>query len=212
MGHIQFDEEKDLVQRRRLWECLVEGFFNNLLSGTLLLEIGSGWGEFLKAVQGLQKYAIDIEPSFARFVRDSALFSVQSATNLAFCSNTFDVVFASHILEHMRTREDIVACLREAYRVLAPGGKVIILGPNFKFCYRGYYDFFDHYIALTEQSVSEAILGVGFKVDLVVSQFLPFSTKSRLPQWPILIHMYLKFPLAWRFLGQQFLVVGHKPQ
>jgi SAM-dependent methyltransferase len=46
---------------------------------------------------------------------------------LPYASNTFDAVILSEILEHI---DDDVAGLREAYRVLKPGGVVAITVPN----------------------------------------------------------------------------------
>jgi hypothetical protein len=44
----------------------------------------------------------------------------------------------------------------------------------------------------------------------VIPRFLPYTTKSRLPQAPWLVSLYLRFPLVWRILGKQTLVVASK--
>jgi hypothetical protein len=44
----------------------------------------------------------------------------------------------------------------------------------------------------------------------VVTRFLPYTTKSPLPQAPWLVRLYLKVPLAWWFLGKQSLVIAEK--
>jgi hypothetical protein len=46
----------------------------------------------------------------------------------------------------------------------------------------------------------------------VIPRFLPYTTRSALPKGPGLVALYLKVPIAWRFLGKQFLVVARKPE
>ena len=45
----------------------------------------------------------------------------------------------------------------------------------------------------------------------VLPRFLPYTTKSRLPQHPLLVRLYLRVPLAQRLLGKQAWVVAVKP-
>lgn len=214
MSHIQFSEREEIDQRRKLWKAIVEVFLQRLISPGprgRLLDVGSGWGEFINAVQCPQKYAIDFDASFARFVATEVAFSAQDMRFLAFPDDFFDVVFASNVLEHLRTKDDVLRALVEFQRVLKPGCRAIILQPNFKYCFRNYYDFFDHYCAYTERSMAEGLRLAKFaSIDRVVDRFLPFTTKSKLPQWTWLVRLYLRLPVAWRFFGKQFLVVATK--
>ena len=69
-------------------------------------------------------------------------------------------------------------------------------------------DYFDHHLPLTERSLVEA-LGLAELTPVEVRpRFLPFTTKSRLPQHPLLVWLYLKLPLAHRLLGQQSWIVA----
>ena len=43
------------------------------------------------------------------------------------------------------------------------------------------------------------------------ARFLPYTTKSRFPQHPLLVRAYLAFPPAWLVLGRQTLYVGRRP-
>jgi len=43
------------------------------------------------------------------------------------------------------------------------------------------------------------------------ARFLPYTTRSPLPQHPSFVALYLAVPLAWRIFGKQFLVVARKP-
>ena len=69
-------------------------------------------------------------------------------------------------------------------------------------------DFRDYYIAVTGASLAEALRTRGFKSDVCVDRFLPY-TMANGRQYPTgFLRAYLKLPLAGRFFGKQFLVVG----
>ncbi len=101
--------------------------------------------------------------------------------------------------------------LRVTFSLLKPGGHVLILQPNIRLIGGSYWDFIDHQTALTEKSLSEAASMAGFKTKQVIARFLPYTTKSRLPQHPVLVRAYLHFPPAWLLLGKQTLYLGEKP-
>jgi hypothetical protein len=82
------------------------------------------------------------------------------------------------------------------------------MGPNIRCVPGAYWDFLDHHLPLTDRTVVEALDLTGFSVNKAIAKFLPYSTKSSLPQAPWLVALYLKVPLAWRILGKQFFVVG----
>ena len=94
---------------------------------------------------------------------------------------------------------------------LEPCGRIVVMGPNFRYCARNYFDFADHTLALTHVAVEEHLYAAGFDVVRVVPRFLPFSFGGRLPPSPALTRWYLRFPPAWRVLGRQFLLVGQRP-
>jgi hypothetical protein len=85
------------------------------------------------------------------------------------------------------------------------------MGPNVKFLPGSYWDFWDHEVALTELSLKEILEITGFHVTECRDRFLPYTMVggSQPPLWKI--RLYLKFPIAWKLLGKQFLLVAHKP-
>lgn len=50
----------------------------------------------------------------------------------------------------------------------------------------------------------------GFQIEENIPRFMPFTMNNSIPTHDILIRAYLAFPLAWRFLGKQFLVTASK--
>jgi hypothetical protein len=50
-----------------------------------------------------------------------------------------------------------------------------------------------------------------YEIERLIPRFLPYTTRSRLPQHPAFVALYLAVPFVWRILGKQFLVVARKP-
>jgi SAM-dependent methyltransferase len=121
-----------------------------------------------------------------------------------------DVAFASNFFEHLPDKQDLLATLAEIRRVLRPGGRCLILQPNIRHVGGAYWDFLDHHLPLTERSLVEALELVGLKPVEVRSRFLPFTSKSGLPQQPFLVWLYLRRLLAHRVLGRQSWIVAVK--
>jgi hypothetical protein len=102
--------------------------------------------------------------------------------------------------------------LVEAYRCLKPNGRLIALGPNIKYLEGEYWDFFDHYLALTEMSLAELLSLSGFQVEQSVGRFLPYTMSLGYQPSLWKLRLFLKVPVLWKLFGRQFLVIGRKPQ
>jgi len=59
--------------------------------------------------------------------------------------------------------------------------------------------------------VSLVLALCGFETETVRPRFLPYSTKSALPSWPILVRLYLRCPPLHRLLGKQMFIVAVRP-
>ena len=93
-------------------------------------------------------------------------------------------------------------------RALKPKGKIIALGPNIAILKGNYWDFWDHHIALSDQSISELFEIFGFNVVKIVPKFLPYNM-VRVKKKPLfMVSLYLKIPLFWKLFGKQFLIIA----
>ena len=100
-----------------------------------IIDAGGGTGVYAcwLAARGYQVHLIDPVPKHVEWARaasseqpDSRLVSAEvgDARHLQHTDNSADAVLLLGPLYHLVEREDRVACLREAYRVLRPGGMV----------------------------------------------------------------------------------------
>ncbi len=201
----------DLVFRMEMWKILCQEFFQQYIpSDSKVLEIAAGYCEFINNIQAGTKTAVDLNTATQNYANPDVLVLTGSSTDLSsVASSSQDIAFTSNFLEHL-TREDIVLTLQEAYRVLKPQGRFLVLQPNIRFCARDYWMFFDHVTPLDDRAVTEALEAIGFKIVKNVVRFLPFTTKSRLPNSLFLLKLYLKLPVLWRIFGQQSFIVAQK--
>jgi hypothetical protein len=63
---------------------------------------------------------------------------------------------------------------------------------------------------LSDRSLAEGLSMVDFNIIIRHNKFLPYTTKSRLPKNSLLIIIYLKFKLLWKFFGKQALIIALK--
>lgn len=200
--------------RNSVWKILCGEFFNKLIApDARVLDLGAGWCEFINNVIAGEKFAMDLNPETQNRLETGIQFLHQDCSaTWELQPNSLDVVFTSNFLEHLPDKESVKKTLSHAYESLAPGGLLICLGPNIKYVGGAYWDFWDHYVALTELSLSEAMQLQGFSVEQQVGRFLPYSMSQGSTPPLFLIRLYLKLRFAWPMFGKQFLVVGRKPQ
>lgn len=101
--------------------------------GEKILDLGCGTGAFTErfSKMGLHVTGIDISKNSiakARKKVKKAKFIVADITKLPFKSNSIDIVCFSEVLHHFPN--NAVAAIKEARRVLKPGGRCIGIDPN----------------------------------------------------------------------------------
>ena len=198
--------------KNKVWASICRYFLQDVV-GThkAVIDIACGYGEFINAISGDQKYGIDLNPDAKSHLDDDVTYFCVSANDIPMDQSSVDVAFASNFLEHLRTKEECNEVFAEVRRILRTNGKFIILGPNIRYVGDKYWDFYDHHLPLSHLSLQEGLIQAGYKIERVIPRFLPYTAVgTRLPTHPALVALYLKSPLVWKILGHQFLVVAVK--
>ncbi len=115
-----------------------------MVSGKRCLDMGCGAGGkavYFASLGAVRVVGVDVVPHYAEEGRELARrkgygdvceFITASATELPFADNCFDLIMANDVIEHLAEPE---RSLQEAYRVLAPGGRIYISFPPYNHPY-----------------------------------------------------------------------------
>ena len=204
-------DERTVRGKMAVWREIVRYIGRWIDPTAPVLDIACDAGYFIRHAVADDRWATDIRdvserlPADVHFVQADGLELVGRLPDAH-----FGTVFMSNYLEHLENPTAVIEQLRIARSLLRPRGRVIILQPNIRLTGPAYWDFIDHRMPLTERSLLEACDLAGLRPLKVIPRFLPYTTKGRLPQNPILVRAYLAFPPAWRVLGQQTLYVGER--
>ena len=146
------DEVLSEVRARDQIKSLKE-YYGSDLKGKKILEIGSGYGTFLIAArlwEGMDAFGVD--PALFPFVMlelpkkvlraggvEENIYYGATGEQLPFRQSFFDIIYSNNALEHVRDPQKV---LNEAFRVLKPDGKMVIIVPNYFTFWEGHYKIF----------------------------------------------------------------------
>lgn len=178
-----------------------------------VVDVAAGYGDFINnfSTNG-KKYALDINPGLEKYVAENVTVHIGGIEYLKqyFSKDSVSLFFMSNFLEHI-TKEQISHLLQDEYDCLKAGGEVCILTPNIRYVGEKYWDFYDHITPITEKALIEEAESIGFKTSLCIKKFLPFTTKSALPQATWIVRLYLKLmPISGFVCGEQSLLIFKK--
>lgn len=178
----------------------------NMKKGMKMLEPGCGRGEFLKQFKNLGLDCSGLDRS-----DETRVFLAESGIPLEVCDvekdalpypdNTFDVIYNKSFLEHLNS-PDIF--LREAHRVLKPGGLILCLVPDWEANYKIYFDDFTHRTPFSKVALRDIYMICDFeRINVyrfrqlpmvwrypvlnnfcsMISPFIPVRTKNKFLRW-----------------------------
>ena len=197
----------DQAARQAVWREIARYVHERMGTPQRVLDPAAGRGEFIIAVPAAERWGVDlvrqgdIEAAGVRMI-------IGDVMDADLPEGHFDGVFVSNFLEHLPSQDAVAAALGKLRGSMAPGGRIAVMGPNFRYCAREYFDCADHTVALTHVSMAEHLYAAGFEISAVIPRFLPYSFRGLLPPSPALTSAYLRTPALWRVLGKQFLLVA----
>jgi hypothetical protein len=198
----------DQQSRTAVWQEIAPHVHGLMGSPRKVLDPAAGRGEFIGSIAAEETWAVD-EVAYPEANHASTTKVITaSIMDAELPAKHFDGVFVSNFLEHLPDQEAIASFLEKMNGTMDDGGRIAIMGPNYRYCAKEYWDYADHYVALTHSAIAEHLYAAGFEPELVISRYLPYSFRGILPPSRRLTRAYLRIRPAWRLLGKQFLVIG----
>lgn len=141
-----------------------------------ILEIGCATGWFLEKMKARDHVVqgVEICDASAEYGRKHRGLSISGETleDSHFEDGSFDTALASHVIEHLN---DPMSFLAECYRVIKPGGRIILITPAidgfqaalFGRRWRSLIE--DHLVLFSKKTLKKALYNSGFRVRTVKS-------------------------------------------
>lgn len=149
-----------------------------------VLDLGCGTGGVLAHLGEFgTALGLDPAPEAAKYcTRRGVPMVVGSGMCLPFADNSFDVVLALDVIEHV---PDDVALLREARRVLRPGGVLLVTVPALQWLWSSHDEVNHHYRRYTRAMLNRSLRAGGFrpgKVSYYNAVLLPLAIARKFVQ------------------------------
>jgi SAM-dependent methyltransferase len=199
--------------RNAVWKILVKDFFSKWIpKGSTLFDLGCGYGEFINNAPDCKRHAMDLNPDSGKHLDKDIHFHLQDCSRpWEIAPRSLDVIFSSNFFEHLPDKEALDQTIGHAMQALKPGGSLLAIGPNISVLNGKYWDFWDHHVPLSHESLAELFEVHGLKIEKSVPRFLPYNM-VRVKKHPLIfVKLFLRLPIIWRFIGSQFLIVARKP-
>jgi len=197
--------------RQGVWRVIADYLAPWVPEDSHVLEIGAGHCHWINAVRASHRLAIDMWPDVGRFAAPGVEARVMDASRElpALPAAHFDAVLASNVLEHFEP-DTASRIVREVAALLKPGGRFLIIQPNYRYAYRNYFDDYTHRAVFSDVSLANMLRSHGFQIELSKPRFLPYSMKDirgSVPSW--LVRAYIRSPFKPR--AGQMLIIATKP-
>lgn len=203
--HLTEDPARPLV-----WRVIAEHLSRWVPADAHVLEIGAGYCAWINAVRAGRRVAVDLWPELPRHAGTGVQAVVMDVASelRTLGPGSFDVILASNVLEHFDpdTAAGVVA---DMAALLRPGGRCLVIQPNFRHAFRRYFDDYTHRSVFTDVSLVNLLRAHGFREEVVRPRFLPYSMRERrLPIVAWAVRAYLWSPIKPG--AGQMLVVARK--
>lgn len=150
-----------------------------LNKGDKVLEIGCGRGEVLTGFQklGLDCYGLDLSDYSVENIKGLHVKKNDiSKEPLPFEDETFDLVYHKSLIEHLASPDNL---MKETFRVLKPGGRIVVLTPDWVSQIKVFYEDFTHCKPYTTIALNDLLKVYGF-----------FNVR---------VELFYQLPILWKY-------------
>ncbi|HSV43560.1 MAG TPA: methyltransferase domain-containing protein [Candidatus Bathyarchaeia archaeon] len=211
---------------QKLCNYIAEHYFSAAgpCAGKTVLDIGSGKGNHLVGFsrKGMKAFGLDKRPECVEALKE---FDIRSCDierdRFPYENNFFDCIYSKSVLEHVTNTDNF---LKEALRVLKPGGVAVFMTPDWRSQHEFFWDY-THVKAFTRKSLQDALMINGYE-RVVCRYFLQLPLVWKYPWTEVLTRVIALLPdsLKWRDSEEKdfrrwirfskekmLLAVGYKP-
>ena len=208
MEHTQLKDYPLLTERKGVWGEIVRYIHKDCGTVDSLLELGAGYCDFVNQYPARNRYCVEQNILMKKFATRGVSFHCVNGVQLpGFGTDSMDLIFASNFLEHLKESEHQLLMPRIS-EVLRKEGCLVLLQPNYRLCKKHYFDDETHQTIFSDKNITTFMNSYGFKIKKLIPGLLPFSMQSKLPQWPILVRLYLLSPI--KPMAAQMYIVATK--
>jgi len=158
------EKEKNSFWFSHRLECLKKVIPSSSIETTI--DIGGGNGEFSKYLQSIGIETLLLEPGVRGAINanENGIENIinGSLMDAGFIDSAFHSAVLLDVLEHIECDEKFLA---EIFRILKPGGKLILTVPAFQFLFSSFDKEVGHYRRYTLNNLSKKLSDTGFTMD-----------------------------------------------
>ena len=167
MNHTRIYEYRfaqvDMEKKNIVWNEIANFLYNTHLNKPQkMLDPAGGLCEFINHIPSQERWTIDLSDDVKKYAHPDIKTIIGNNLEVELPQNYFDGVFISNFLEHLNSQYEVADFLERMFKTLKSKGRIVIMGPNFRYTYKDYFNFADHIVVLTELGVAEHLYGAGF--------------------------------------------------
>lgn len=179
---VVYPEDNGNTYPRKLCKYLIDRF--DIKEGSKLIDLGCGDGQM---VELFREYKVDAAGADKRISteRDKKIyramdFEISPYKDLGYGQAAYerqDFVYSKSLIEHIRDYNNFINAIKH---MLKPGGKFVILTPDWKSAVKWFWDDYTHTKPFTRKSLRDMMLVSGFKnVECEYFYQLPFVWNNK---------------------------------
>ncbi|GHT45880.1 hypothetical protein AGMMS49965_23130 [Bacteroidia bacterium] len=119
----RFESQKVLDRKQKIWQVLCKHFFQkHIPTDGVVLDIAAGYCEFINNIEAKKKIAFDLNPDVKRFANKDVQVFNESFFDMTkhLRGAQADIIFASNILEHLDSKEQVISAIKVCAEALKP--------------------------------------------------------------------------------------------